>query len=358
MSLRDSHFCRYRIEESPSATRFIPGRAQCNIHTHQTTACDSSQESPAMKFWSFANLMPLLLVLAPAALQSSADAVDKVEFSRADSLLGITINGQSFATYNFSRDLPKPFLLPVRTQSGVVVNRALEDSSDADHPHHKGVWNSVDEINGIKFWKEDGPIRNISVRVIQAGGPIGIFEAINQWQHPETGEPQLTETAVVTIHSNRLLVYDMLFTASHVAADFEDTKEGMFGIRVAPSMKEKHGGHVVASDGTETTQNCWGKSFSWIDYYGTVDDKTVGVAIMDHPANFRPSRYHVRDYGLFSISPFGSQAYTNGVEEAAPVHLKKNESLRLRYGMYFHDGDTQEGNVAAAWEQFVSSTAE
>ena len=311
-----------------------------------------------MKHWSIVRLIPFVLFLVVIVSGLSADAGDKVEFVRTDSTLDITIDGQPFATYNFSHDLPKPFLLPLRTPSGVVVNRAIEDASDADHPHHKGVWNSVDEVNGIKFWKEDGPIRNISVRVIQAGGPVGIFESINQWQNPETGEPQLTETAVVTIHANRLLVYDMLFTASHVEADFEDTKEGMFGVRVAASMKERNGGHVVASDGSETTKNCWGKSFPWIDYYGTVDGQTVGVAIMDHPGNLRPSRYHVRDYGLFSISPFGNHAYTNGVEEAAPVHLKKNESLRLRYGMYFHDGDTKVGNVAAAWEQFVSSTAE
>lgn len=339
-------------------TRFIPGRMLCNINAHRATALHSSQESPAMRFRTSANLIPCLMILALAAMQPIASAGEKVEFSRADSLLEITIDGQPFATYNFSHDLPKPFLLPLRTPSGVVVNRELGDTSDADHPHHKGAWNSVDEINGIKFWAEDGPIRNIAVRIIQSGGPIGIFEVINQWQHPESGEPQLTETAVITIHANRLLVYDMLFTASHVAAEFEDTKEGMFGIRVAPSMKEKNGGHVVASDGSETTKNCWGKPFPWIDYYGTVDGKTVGVAIMDHPANFRPSRYHVRDYGLFSISPFGNHAYTNGVEEAAPVHLKKNESLRLRYGMYLHDGDTKAGNVAAAWDQFVSSTAE
>ncbi len=295
---------------------------------------------------------PCCSVFSGGALRLS----EKVEFAKTDSTLEITIGGRPFSTYNFSPDFRKPFLLPLRTPSGVIVSRPLEDASDADHPHHKGVWNSVDEVNGIKFWNENGPIRNVAVRVIQSGGPVGIFEAINEWQHPETGEPQLTEKAVITIHANRLLVYDMLFTATHVEADFEDTKEGMFGIRVAPSMKEKNGGHVVASDGSETTKNCWGKSFPWIDYYGTVDGKTVGVTIMDHPGNLRPSRYHVRDYGLFSVSPFGNHAYTNGVEEAAPVHLKKNESLRLRYGMFFHDGDTKEGNVAAAWEQFVSST--
>ncbi len=287
---------------------------------------------------------------------SSASAGEKVELESTESALNITIDGQLFTTYNVSPELLKPFFMPVKTQSGVTVNRKLNDASDADHPHQKGVWNSVDEINGIKFWKEDGPIRNVSLRVIESGGPTGVFEAINEWRHPETGIPQVTETAVITIHANRLLVYDMTFTASHVDATFEDTKEGLFGIRIAPSMKEKNGGHVVASDGTETTKNCWGKPFPWIDYYGAVDDKTVGVTIMDHPSNFRPSRYHVRDYGLFSISPFGAHAYTNGVEEAAPVHLKKDESLRIRYGMFIHDGDTKEANVAAAYEQFVSTT--
>jgi len=311
-----------------------------------------------MKRWSVDRMIQFALICTVAACLPRSDAGEKVEFVKSDSTLDITIDGQPFSTYNFSDDYRKPFLLPLRTPSGVVVNRPLGDASDADHPHHKGVWNSVDEVNGIKFWNENGPIRNVAVRVIQSGGPVGIFEAINQWQHPETGEPQLTETAVVTIHANRLLVYDMLFTASHVEAEFEDTKEGMFGVRVASSMKEKNGGHVVASDGSETTKNCWGKSFPWIDYYGTVDGKTVGVAIMDHPGNLRPSRYHVRDYGLFSISPFGNHAYTNGVEEAAPVRLKKNESLRLRYGMLIHDGDTKEANVAAAWDQFVSSTGE
>jgi len=306
-----------------------------------------------MQLSSFTQLISCVLLMSAAVSFSPANAEDKVEITTGDSTLDITINGHAFTTYNFSPELPKPFFMPVRTPSGVVVNRALNDKSDADHPHHKGVWNSVDEVNGIKFWKEDGPIRNTSVKVIQSGGPVGVFEAVNQWQHPETKVPQITETATITIHANHLLVYDMTFTATDVDAVFEDTKEGMFGIRVAPSMKEKNGGHIVASDGSETSKNCWGKPFPWIDYYGTVDGKTVGVAIMDHPGNFRPSRYHVRDYGLFSISPFGNHSYTNGTEEAAPVHLKKGDMLLLRYGMYFHDGDTKEGNVAAAWDQFV-----
>ncbi len=299
-------------------------------------------------------LIPFLFAIAV----SDSLAADKVVLEQQASMLNISINDQPFATYNFGEDLPKPFLLPVRTASGVVINRNLGDESDADHPHHKGLWNAIDEVNEVKFWAEKGPIRNVSVKILTSGGEAGSFEVVNEWRHPETGVPQLTEIAVITIHASRLLVYDMSLKASHVDAVFEDTKEGLFGFRVAPSMKEKNGGHVVACDGTETTKECWGKSFNWIDYYGNVDGKTVGVAIMDHPKNFRPSRYHVRDYGLFSISPFGEKAYTNGANEAAPLHLKKDESLRLRYAMFFHDGDTKTGNVVGAWDQFVATSGE
>lgn len=302
------------------------------------------------------NLLCMLLAVVLALSSEVVRSEDKVELRLGDAKVEITANGKPFAVYNYGTELPKPFLLPVRTPSGVVANRALGDTSDADHPHHKGMWNAVDEVNKVKFWAEKGPIRNTSVSVAATGEAIGRLEAVNEWQHPESQVAQLTETAVISFHANHLIVYDMTLKASNIDVEFEDTKEGLFGFRVAPSMKEKNGGQVVSCDGTRTTKECWGKPWNWVDYFGTVDGKTIGVAIMDHPQNFRPSRYHVRDYGLFSISPFGESAYTNGANAAAPVHLKKGESLRLRYALYVHDGDTQAGNVAAAWDQFLKTT--
>jgi hypothetical protein len=287
-------------------------------------------------------------------LLPSVQAGDKVEIRKGNSsTLDITINGQPFAIYNYGETLPKPYLLPVRTAAGVVINRELGDPSDADHPHHKGMWNAIDEVNGVKFWAEKGVIRNTEVVVHSTDAESASLQATNEWRNPETEKPEVIEKAMITFFPNRLIIYDMTFTAPGHDVVFEDTKEGLFGFRVAPSMKEKNGGRVVASDGSKTTANCWGKSFPWIDYSGEVNGKTVGVTIMDHPKNFRPSRYHVRDYGLFSISPFGEKAYTNGVSEAAPVHLKSGESLRLRYAMYFHDGDAEAAQPQKAYEQFI-----
>ncbi|MFN9720031.1 MAG: PmoA family protein [Planctomycetota bacterium] len=296
-------------------------------------------------------LMSLAAVLWTPSVVSSADTVD---LKQSGTTIDITVNGKPFATYHVGDDLPKPFLLPVRTPSGVVANRALGDTTDADHPHHKGMWNAVDEVNKVKFWAEKGPIRNTSVQIISTGSTFGQLKAVNEWRHPESAVPQLTEQAIISFYPNHLIVYDMTLTASHIDVTFEDTKEGLFGFRVAPSMKEKNGGQVISSDGTKSTKECWGKPWNWVDYSGTVDGKTIGVTMMDHPKNFRPSRYHVRDYGLFSISPFGESAYTNGANPAAEVKLFKGESLHLRYGLYVHDGDTESGRVADVWRQFLT----
>ena len=284
---------------------------------------------------------------------ADAVAADQVTIRPADGkTLDIRINDQPFTTFNFGESLPKPFFLPVTTQGGVVVNRALGDASDADHPHHKGIWNAIDEVNGVKFWAEKGRIVNLSTEITRASGATAEIRIVNAWQNPESGKAEVEETATVTIHANRLMVYDMTFKAVHGPVVFEDTKEGLFGFRVAPSMKEKNGGRVTASDGSATTAKCWGRTFSWVDYSGEVGGKTVGVTIMDHPQNFRPSRYHVRDYGLFSISPFGEKAYTNGAEEAKPVQLEQGGTLRLRYALYIHDGDAAAAGIPAVWQQF------
>ena len=111
------------------------------------------------------------------------------------------------------------------------------------------------------------------------------------------------------------------------------------------------------SEGKRTTQECWGQPAKWVDYTGTVDAKQYGVTLMDHPGNFRPSRYHVRDYGLFSLSPFGEGAYQNDPAKSLPVTLDdQRPQLRFRYGLYVHSGNPVEGNVGRAYDQFIQVT--
>lgn len=290
--------------------------------------------------------------VALAALARGGEAAVKIEQDGDE--YNVTIDGQPFTTYHTSDKYQKPFFLPLRSQEGVIVTRPLEKPED--HPHHKGAWLSIDEVNGIKFWAEQGKIKNAKVEILEQGDPA-VLKVTNHWLDKD-GEPLLEEVSTISIHSNRLLAYDITFKpAGEAAVTFEDTKEGLFGIRLADSIRESAGdGHVLTAEGVRGSEAAWGKPARWIDYHGPVDGKQHGAAIFDHPENFRPSRYHVRNYGLFTISPFGEKAYTNGEQSAKPHTLKPGESLRLRYGLYIHPGDTEAAKVSDVYEQWVKGS--
>ena len=286
----------------------------------------------------------------------AADA-PAVTFQPTDDGLAVLIGTEEFTVLRTKADLLKPYFSPVRSAGGTIITRSIDDPADKDHPHHKGIWLAVDEVNEVKFWAEKGKILNKKLDAIAATATSPAkLTLTNDWLDAD-GRPVLTETTTVSFFPSRLIVYDITLTPVVEKVTFEDTKEGWLGIRVATSMREKVGGVVVNAEGKQATKECWGQPSKWVDYTGQVDGQTHGVAIMDHPANFRPSRYHVRDYGLFSVSPFGEGAYQNDKTKAQPVVLEKGKpALRVRYALYVHAGDAAAGKVAEAYEQFLNAT--
>ncbi|MEZ6056009.1 MAG: PmoA family protein [Planctomycetaceae bacterium] len=244
---------------------------------------------------------------------------------------------------------------------GVMVTRVIEDppsSKSYDHVHHKGVWNTVDEVNGVKFWKEDGRIENQSVELVTPSGNPAVMKVVNQWLGPD-GNAILNEQTTISIYANRLYVYDITFSPAGDEAVFEDTKEGMFAIRMPESMTEKKGmGPVVNAEGMQGTKSCWGRTSPWVDYIGPIGANKFGLTIMDHPENPRKSRYHVRDYGLFSINPFGTKSYTAGTDAPQPADvltLKKGETFRARYALYVRHVDSKNVDINTVYEDFVKA---
>ena len=126
------------------------------------------------------------------------------------------------------------------------------------------------------------------------------------------------------------------------------------GIRIPTVMDvdSQKGGQIVNSEG-DTDKEAWGKTASWVDYHGMVGGKPVGIAFMNHPSSFRyPTRWHVRNYGLFAANPFGLSDFVGKKDVDGSYTLEKGDSLLLRYRLLFHEGDTKAAKIAQAFEQY------
>jgi hypothetical protein len=278
-----------------------------------------------------------------------------VELVRNDNSVEVRIGGEELTTLHFAKSQMKPYFSPVRAADGAIVSRPLENP--VDHPHHKGIWCSVDEVNGIKFWAEKGKIESQSVELVPAIGNPARLRLVNHWLDND-GKPLIVERTEYNIFANRLIAADIQFTAADKPVTFEDTKEGLFGIRVADSLRGNSGGRIVNAEGSQGESECWGRESKWVDYVGEVGGKTYGVTLIDHPQNYRKSRFHVRNYGLFTLSPFGQAAYTNNKLPADPLVLEPGKSIRLRYGLAIHAGDTAEAHVPAMYEFYLKNARE
>ncbi len=307
------------------------------------------------------NLSLCCFVLLSGFLSTSHAGDVRVRLQKDEHKISVWIGDERFAEYRTGPDLRKPFLLPVRSEGGVIITRSLWQPGEEkqDHLHHKGVWVAVDEVNGLRFWNEQARIKTISIEILEHEGNPARMRVVNHWLgESKANEPVLEEATEIRFYANRLLAYDIRFSPAAGTVTFNDTKEGLFGIRLADTMREKEGGafsNVVSANGCNGSADCWGKPSNWIDYHGPVGGGIHGAAIFDHPENFRPSRYHVRDYGLFSINPFGEKAYTRGENAPQPFVLQPGETLRLRFGLYIHSGNTVSAKVAEVYDFWLQN---
>jgi hypothetical protein len=275
-----------------------------------------------------------------------------------DQNVEVTVGEKPFTVYHYWGTIPRPFFGPIFDRQGNIVTQAI--APPADHPrpnvrHDLGLSFAVDRVSGIDYWSDRGVILYFSLNTPNSTQGPAHMRVSNAWLDHRR-ERVLTESTKVGIYPNRLLTYDATLKAEKKPVTFEDTKDGLFGLRLVDSMSEAAGGKVVSSDGHHGTSECWGRSFDWVDYSGSVKGKTVGVALFDNPKNFRRSRFQVGQDGLFSISPFGEHAYTHGKNPAQAVHLAPGANLRLKYGIYVHDGDTKTANVANVFRVYVAES--
>ncbi|MGD9856340.1 MAG: DUF6807 family protein, partial [Planctomycetaceae bacterium] len=204
------------------------------------------------------------------------------------------------------------------------------------------------------FWRNKGRVRHQRFVEVPLGGKgHGSFTAVNVYESDgRTICREQCRVQIKVIPSGYLLDWTSIFTPADGEFAFGDQEEMGLGVRMATLLAVKNGGEITNNDGGTNEAGVWGRQADWCLYGGTIDGRTVGIALMPHPDNFRRSWFHARDYGLLVANPFGRQAFTKG--EPSRVVVKPGEPLTLRFGVLVYAAPTGEPiDIAAVYQSFV-----
>ena len=329
-----------------------------------------------MKYGQLKSNRAAVAAVAMFTLWIAVDRVraGEVTITKGDGKAIVKIDGQPFTEYVFTGHA-KPILYPIVGPTGVEMTRNYPmkenvDNEASDHPHHKSLWYTHDDVNGVHFWLEypgkgsdlkPGQIVQKEMRI--EGNRI---QTQDDWTAPD-GKVVCSDTRVLsfgTTAAGRYIDFGITIHASHGDVVFGDTKEGTMGIRMHPLLRlqadEKRGNHTakgkaINSEGIEGKE-VWGKRAKWVDYWAPIGGQTVGIAIFDHPSNPRhPTWWHARSYGLVTANPFGIHDFEKKPEGTGDMKIASGDSVSFSYRFLFHRGDVKEANVAGEYEAFAKA---
>jgi hypothetical protein len=278
--------------------------------------------------------------------------------------LVIEHSGRPVAHYVFRDDrILRPYLAHLHAPDGTRVSRnhppvAGTDATDHD-TMHPGVWLGFGDISGEDFWRHRGTVRHESI----TEGPFtrdGVLEFTTANSVVRrTGEVLARQVSRLRFHASPeayRIDWEVSFTPSLEGFVFGDQEEMGLGARVATALTEKNGGLITSSAGDKTASGTWGRAYDWCDYSGRTGDRFAGITLMADPANFRPSWWHNRDYGVFVANPFGREAMKQGARSA--VEVRRGETFRLRFGVVLHSTTALEPAAyqpSRSYREFVGS---
>ena len=295
-------------------------------------------------------------------------SVEFVEHT-SEKRIDVMIENKLFTSYKWPDGVYKPVLHPILTSNGTIITRGFplepRPGERPDHMHHVGNWMNYGNVDGFDFWgnghtgersDNGGEIKLLEIEQLTSGKGEGSMITKGSWIDPEGNELLAEKTEYHFIAKGSLRIVDRLttLTANDKTVALNDTKEGMFAIRVARQLElpsegditlldaqgnptkvsemsnEGISGNYLSSAGV-TGLGVWGTRAKWMNLYGNIGDEKISVVICDHPKNQSyPTYWHARGYGLFAANPLGVKDFTKGKEELN-FSIAAGQSVTFRY---------------------------
>ncbi|MBP3317999.1 MAG: PmoA family protein [Alistipes sp.] len=273
----------------------------------------------------------------------------QVSATKIGNRIDINVGNQFFTSYRFQPDEKYPFFYPV---NGPISGGSTTSMRNGTYPHHSSLFFGCDRVNGGNYWQEGlnrGQIVSVGARIIEAKGERVVIEDECIWKRPDAPAP-IIDRRKITISSPSKNLYFIDFDVEMemlIDVTILKTNHSLFSARVDPDLTVTQGGTMINSEGKTGEKGTFGVGSAWIDCYGQRKTGVEGIAIMQHPSNrWYPSPWFTRDYGFMSPTPM------YWPEDDKATNLKKGETIKLRYRVVVHGGNTTEAGIANLFEQY------
>jgi len=323
----------------------VPQSGPIGLQHHGGLDKSTGKMSPASSLVQFRNIYIKRLSTTSRALSSRTG---KAAFCLVPDNYGMVLKSPAGQTvFRYMTKKPAETLLtansvcclyPVNTPSAERV----VDFAPSDHRHHRGVflaWHCIEGKKKADFWgwgawapTEGRVIKNRSVKLVEADSEHARLEIHNDWL--VENEVMVSEKLMITAQEKKsAYVIDLDF---HLTPTVDVTLvKTAFGGFCVKARKDGNGVYTSPTGLVKLTlphhlkpESDWPPA-DWYDYSIELNNgKTVGVAVIDHPANPQTAWHNLGPIAM--VNPC--------IVAPGEVKIDKGQKLRLRYRLVAHDG--------------------
>lgn len=299
-------------------------------------------------------------------LEAKAGGPQGVELRREGKKLAISTD-RRVLDFQLEGELPNRDIKPIFLRGGYIhpvyapSGRIVTDDYPSDHSHHHGIWAAwtSTEFEGRKpdFWNmgdNTGKVEFLAVDDSWGGAVHGGFRSRQSYVDlsgpaPKTALNETWEVRVYRVGQGDKVysMFDLISIQECATASplvLPEYRYGGVGFRGHREWKDKSKVFFLTSEGKGRVDGHATRA-RWCHIGGLVEGQRVGIAILDHPGNFRaPQSMRIHpDDPFFNYAP--SQL---GRFEIAPGFRYIS-----RYRYVVSDGPPDKGEIDRLWNDYA-----
>ena len=243
---------------------------------------------------------------------------------------------------------------PVYNPAGQV----LTDDFPPDHKHQRGIFfawvKTTFKGKELDFWnlkKKIGTVIHKQFDGISSGSVFGYFQTIHHHIDNSNERKPITileENWTVRVYNiSDYFLFDIISKQVNITDAPLKLKEHNYGgmaVRGTREWQGKSGAEFLTSEkkkrksGNHTTAR-------WVDFYGEIEKKETGIAVMCHPENFRfpqSVRIHPKN-PYFCFAPVVSGEFS----------IKPGDEYISKYRFYSHNGPLDPKEAERIWQDYA-----